>query len=695
MVAAARADVAAATPAASRAAAGDTAQAAAACQIALDARGRVTVDGVATEVRAEPSVAAEVAAWPLPEAGAVAVAVGAPIAPPVRYAPGGILWRITCDTPGEPAVTELLREEGADFVHAVPSGDGRGLWYSRADGLGLVNLVSRKTERVDKAPVIDPACAEAFELPPTTRLRDFPRRLDPEGLTLWRGGPCGLEGDWAFDELVLEEPDEPMRRGLRRPHPVAALAADEAGVLWLADGACERVPTTRGALWRSDDSGERWVRVPVLAAGAVMAHGGAALVADGRQPGHLAVLSRVCRSPRVVAGGDLLFTEDGGATWRRAEAPPGEPGVAYGFGLSALWSPTGRLDDLRAARPSAGDGPDQVFASADRGRSWRPVAEAAPPPIRPGSLEVDGQRYEADRFGLTRQAATGGEATRVFPPEGWDARANPPATRRARDLVDRAEVTWEQVDAAHELLAACRRHAAERRPGAALAACAEAWRVDPNEADARYEAARVEVGRGDLTRARALLTELRRLGGFQALTILAGAPADPTLRPVAAAPWFEALTAVEGPGPAFVTAASPDHPAAIDLFIGSDRHERLCTWYLGPDGGGGPQAPLAFSRVDCATGLEVDPVRLPDPAAADAWLQRHGVVAWARVDDARLRSRAATWLARRLDPAPSPGAVEAALTLLRSPSGRRVALLAGHGGGAARVVADAQEVLGR
>ncbi len=372
----------------------------------------------------------ELVAWPL-DAQHVLLALRHDYAAPDRPRPAGVLWRVACAAPEQREV--FVEREGADFGYAAPRADASALYFSDADGVGLLDLSTRQVSRITTAPMAGDDCWAAAGGDGETRLRELVVALVSNGadteLVLHRGGPCGFEGDWRAREVRIAFPADPTRRAEREPHPVSAVAAGPEGALWVADaGRCDEPgvvdPQTRGAVWRSDDGGRSWRRVPVQGDDGRLQTAAREVAADAHRPGHALALGAVCRDGgRGVFGGELFATRDGGDRWTRVPSPAGTEGSNPATRLSDVTLVDGRLDHV-LARTEAGE----RFETRDLGAHWTALGQG-PALGGDGTLvTVGADQYRATPDGLWWHEAD--EARRVFPPTTTPS-ATPPATPQA------------------------------------------------------------------------------------------------------------------------------------------------------------------------------------------------------------------------------------------------------------------------
>jgi len=324
------------------------------------------------------------------------------------YTPGGtpgegLLWRVPCEDPQRASV--IVRREGADFAHAALSPDGWTLFFSDAHGASALDLATREITTLTKAGEPWPGCwSEDAEM------RDLVVSLSPDGqqLELGRGGACGPEGTWIGRPWVLLSPLDAERRRLRQRRPLSALAAVPPATLWVSDGgACDApgivAPSTPGAVWRSEDQGASWAKLAVVAGDEPMATHAQAILVDADTPDRLVVHGATCRSvERGTYGGQVFASEDRGATWRRIWQGRAERvvGLNGDLDLVVVWVPDGRR-----------------FGSRDLGRDWFDLDRRPAPPVAElVPVRLGEAAFAAQDDGLYRRTAPGVRPTRVFPP---------------------------------------------------------------------------------------------------------------------------------------------------------------------------------------------------------------------------------------------------------------------------------------
>lgn len=315
----------------------------------------------------------------------------------------GILWQVPCDRPDK--AEPVLRRAGADFAHAAISPDGWTLYFSDAHGIGALDLETREVTTLTEPGTAWPGCWTA-----DAPLRDLVLSLSRDGLQLAfaRGGPCGAEGSWLGYPWTLMEPQTPSRRQARPRRPLSAVAAVPPATLWLSDGgACDEpgvvAPSTRGAVWRSEDQGATWTRVAVGADGEVLQTHARALLVDPRSPDRIVVHGATCRiAERGTIGGQVFASDDRGATWHQAWPNQADRVLGLNGGLETVvvWVADGRR-----------------FGSRDLGRTWFDLDRRPPPaetPLEP--VHLGDAAFAGQDDGLYRRSGPGTTPTKVFPP---------------------------------------------------------------------------------------------------------------------------------------------------------------------------------------------------------------------------------------------------------------------------------------
>ena len=331
--------------------------------------------------------------------------------------PDGVLWVASCK---DGKATPFMEQSGADFGAAALTPDGKTLYYTGPRGVEALDLAARTRVQVTETPRLDPeTCWAVSGDEESDRVAtDIVSGLSSDGKTLYvlRGGPCGYESDFSAEELWISNPSTPGSQHIDRPHPIASIAADADGELWLGDaGACAEPgvsePQSPGLVWTSTDQGDTWVPVKVsVSADEGMQNAAAVVLADAARPGHVLVLSGRCSNEAMGEhGGNLFVTRDAGVTWERVPMPAGIEQEELGALLSAADLVDGSVDHIRIWWA------DQVLETEDAGATWTdpPGAPAMPEPHR--TLRADGWTFRATENGLWRTGGVPEQETRVFP----------------------------------------------------------------------------------------------------------------------------------------------------------------------------------------------------------------------------------------------------------------------------------------
>jgi hypothetical protein len=372
-----------------------------ACAGTLAGDGRVLVDGKPTGLRGpvEPPMRVRSFAW---DEASILLAVGSshPWWPRGGYdeeVRGDILWRVPCARPEDRSVE--LQIEGAEFGWAALAPDGLALAFTlRGSAAQRFDFAADDFGPLGTAPNIErcwmaegPVATEEFVV-------DW---VGEDALLVYNGGPCGFEAEFEGRGLVIEDSAGAVTR--RPSGYVGPVVADSEGRLWLGNGGlCAEQQTVRdrGApgLWRSEDRGESWSYLPI----AGIDNGVAAIWTAAEDPDRLLVQAACCyrSAADTCGGGELMRSEDGGASWK--EVTP-----AYTHVLDAL-EVGPQLRVLEMSFDWIEGGPDRGeksnLRSDDGGRSWSFVAQravAATPVLR--SVELAGQVFEATPDGLRRR----------------------------------------------------------------------------------------------------------------------------------------------------------------------------------------------------------------------------------------------------------------------------------------------------
>ncbi|MGM0576695.1 MAG: WD40/YVTN/BNR-like repeat-containing protein [Myxococcota bacterium] len=383
------------------------------CDVTLSPAGVVTVDGAEVDVRWSGDGRVDLVTW-APGEGTRLVAFRPDPADPPRPEADDVLWRVTCRP--DPRATVLVTRPGASFGWAALDPGGRLLYFTDEAGVSALDTDTRRIRTVTEAPRVPEDCWAAARggERPLAEDRVVGYDASRRELIVHRGGACGYEGDRVAREIRVRHPSDPSRREIRTPHPVATVAVDARGRLWLGDaGRCDEPgvtdPSTPGVTWRSDDGGDTWTRVPVRASEHPMVTAAAAVFADPGRPGSLIVYSALCESRGAILGGSVYLSHDGGRAWRLLDLPEAlrDSPASVGQGLAGAAMP-GRGADTLVVWSEAGD----AWVTPDEGVTWLPHSGDVPP-MPSEEVVLDGVRFRPTDEGLLR--VRGDEAERVFP----------------------------------------------------------------------------------------------------------------------------------------------------------------------------------------------------------------------------------------------------------------------------------------
>ncbi len=332
--------------------------------------------------------------------------------------PGEVLWKVACAN-GHP--TQFLHEEWADFGNAAVTPDGRYLYYTARTGVARLDLTTTESVPITVAPDNTGLDCWVEEVP----TRDVVDRWDGDQLVIRRGGPCGFEADWEAWELRVDvhPDDEPS---VRRSYPVASVAVDMEGQIWLGNGGRCDSPGVRdlasdGAVLRSRDRGASWEEVALLdGSGYEVIEGVQTVVADSSRSGHLVVLTSPCIGSAAVYGGSVLTTRDGGVSWTTLPLPESSTlEIDMGQGIGAIEVLEENIDHLRIWLPT--EYPlehHEVWETEDSGESWRQVEWVKLPTLAEVEMTIGGDRLSTDAFGLVR--TRDGQRRYVYPGDVFD-----------------------------------------------------------------------------------------------------------------------------------------------------------------------------------------------------------------------------------------------------------------------------------
>ncbi len=375
-----------------------------ACDVTLsaDAQPRLLVGGQLTEHRIGEDL--ELTVHPFDDHH-VAFAVRPQWRPWFPRPESATLYTVGCEAPFEKQT--LLTLEGADFGSSVLAPGGEALYFSGATA-----------QRLDIATLTTQSVADATPWPQNPDCHGYESSArdvvsgwqdDTGSLVVHRYHPCGLDGYWQGDELVISQGAE--GRVAKRTSPVATVATDQDGRIWLGDGGrCEapglQDPQTRGAVWRSDDAGASWTAVPFAPEarepGEYTTATAATQISIGAESGQVLVVTAVCETNGVGAYGGLLYrTADGGESWTRIPVPEGFADIDVGDGVIDFELVKGDFNHIRAW-PHRPDENDRVaYDTRDGGKTWVVNSNSPQGPARRATeVKVGGTTLRATAFGL-------------------------------------------------------------------------------------------------------------------------------------------------------------------------------------------------------------------------------------------------------------------------------------------------------
>jgi hypothetical protein len=315
----------------------------------------------------------------------------------------------------------FLTLEGADFGWSAPSADGRTLYFSRG-GIVALDVQSKQMTELTNPRVLPPPQPCWIEDAPVSDLAV--ELLDRDTLLVYRGAGCGFESDWEARQVALDL--RPGSATIVRPlHPIAAVAMDGQGRVWMGDGlTCESPgvvdPAARGAVWRSLDEGESFERTELVPKGAY--YGPPTPVAQivvGADAGDVLLRTRVCSGGGIgLYGGNVFATRDGGATWSKIASPPDRPDEGAGDRLGTVQAVDGSTRHLRVASTALADSNGTTtWETQDGGATWtgagtrKPRVDESGPTSARSSLHT----FRATRDGLVRERKGAGAPELVFP----------------------------------------------------------------------------------------------------------------------------------------------------------------------------------------------------------------------------------------------------------------------------------------
>ncbi|MFV8753988.1 WD40/YVTN/BNR-like repeat-containing protein [Nannocystaceae bacterium ST9] len=370
-----------------------------ACPIRVDDEGNVLIAEQPTGVSVDPDMAPRVRGFPW-DHEQILVAIG--MTSPAYWAEPeqiGTLFRVDCEAPRD--WVSLVHIEGADFAWAELSLDRRWLYFSHP-GVGVFDFAAWDWARLAPSRTIDQCWSS--ETPIEAEDYVFGRIAD-DALVVYSGGPCGFEAEWEGRTQVIDgirEDELPFRRD--RAY-VGTVAADGAGRLWVGDGGqCSVAESVYSpghpGLWRSDDAGESWTFVPIAG---LQGRGIASLWIHASDGARMLAQAECCYgfAADFCEGGELLLSEDGGASWTEVSPRLAQPDPD-------LVGPVDQLEVDRAAWQIevhvASYASELRLVSRDGGRSWQELAadQSITPIAIPREADVGDWHFAAELEGLSR-----------------------------------------------------------------------------------------------------------------------------------------------------------------------------------------------------------------------------------------------------------------------------------------------------
>ena len=328
----------------------------------------------------------------------------------------GFLYKVVCATA---TPYELVALDDADFGNAALDDTTATLYFTGPAGVAALDLATLEITDITTAPTfVDVDCwTEQGQ-------RDVVAGLEGRELVIHRGAGCGYEGDWIAREMRLDleallsgEDPSPYPS-----YPVAAVAVDVAGTLWLGNGVrCNEPgvsdPQTHGAIMRSFDRGDTWDVVPIFDAeiGEAMHGAVSQILVDHERPGHVLALAAVCESGAATVGGSAFTTHDSGRTWRRLPVPEDRT-TAFDQGQGVLWVGLvdGRLEQIQILIAEDYVGVEgNPWQTTDAGETWHPIAGDLAPTTALAEAAFEHTVWRGTVRGLERHE--GGEVSLVYP----------------------------------------------------------------------------------------------------------------------------------------------------------------------------------------------------------------------------------------------------------------------------------------
>ncbi len=225
--------------------------------------------------------------------------------------------------------------------------------------------------------------------------------------------------------LLLASPGNSRAQGAKAApaSSVAALAMDQSGNLWVAEGGGCGSSATTGAVWLSSDRGESWVRMPVFTPDSYeMTTAAAGLAVDSKRPGRVLVRAGSCCDKEGCEGGEAYLSTDGGKSWWQVvldEHLPMDEEDDQGKGITNTAVFEHNLERFAVLVDGHG-----WFETGDGGGTWKKLT-LSKTAGRPGGkgwradtegrqVTLGGCAFSASGKGVVRKCGDGAEA-RIFP----------------------------------------------------------------------------------------------------------------------------------------------------------------------------------------------------------------------------------------------------------------------------------------